>query len=770
MLMLNSQSWTIEGLQIFADHADPKQFWYLPGPVKLSRRKADGRAELTFIKVRAADASKPDKKGGGFLTFTVDLQLDPELERRVLAKLRPIARGTPKLSAAQFDEGTVRVIALDLETGGSATPSPTPVPEGAFRAVERALGATVPSLDAVNRASFSLTLTQEGATIIEQAFAKGGTPVGVIYDLKYTGMRPALEVTITADMSRVFEQFAGSVESQVLFVRGGIDSGFEKLVQDGAIKIEVRDFIGASDKESKENWALEFFKNQLLQQYFTPTLTAGQLVGGIPQPESLDAVMKRADALRPQPTPEPTRPTDDEPVGVPAPPADPNDSPTVGTGRGGRTPGAVANPPEGGAAGDDSPTAHTGIEANAASGEALGSAAAAGLSPELLAAHQVAGPAGANAAATPAAGAASAAATGAAAPAEQGGPQAAVSFKFRGIRQEERKTLKLEYNRSEAVQRTYAPQGFFGLLTADLDRASHFIEVDLDDPFFRAMDIRVSTVADMAAIGLRSVQAALEYGRPNDPGGVKTKDMEFTGQDSAEQEWKVFQNDGEKQVYSYTVQYHFDPQSDFEGSKLSYEFGPVETGDRTLVLNPHEKIGFATVTTIANKVDWGQVDRVDVKLSAEGRSKAVSLTEGARQAVWKLRLDDPAAREIAYEATFVMEDGSTRPGASGSTQTSTVLIDDPFPDSLALQLIPILDPERTRMAFVDFEYKDAASGYERAERFRIAPTDADREVRVGLPNGASKAFRYRVTVVPKSGAMVPGNFIDATETLIAVAD
>src|SRR5688572_11156836 len=101
MLLLNVQAWTIEGIQIFGDHADPKQFWYLPGPVHLSRRREDGRAEFTFMKVRAADAAS-DAKGGGFLTFSVDLQLDAELERRILAKLTAIARGKPRLSAVPF--------------------------------------------------------------------------------------------------------------------------------------------------------------------------------------------------------------------------------------------------------------------------------------------------------------------------------------------------------------------------------------------------------------------------------------------------------------------------------------------------------------------------------------------------------------------------------------------------------------------------------------------------------------------------------------------
>ena len=776
MLMLNTQGWTIEGIQIFADHADPAQFWYLPGPVHLSRRREDGRAEFTFIKVRAADAGS-DAKGGGFLTFSVDLQLDPDLERRILGKLGGIAHGKPKLSAAMFDEGTVRVIALDMDSGAASGAPVTPPPAGSFRAVEKALGATVPSLDAVNRAAFSLTLTQEGAVIIEQAFKQGGTPVGVVYDLKYSGMRPALDVTITADMSRVFEQFAGSVDSQVMFVRGGIDAGFEKLVQDGSIKIEVHDFAGApatgaATGENKETWALNFFKESLLAQYFTPTLTVGELRGGIPQAESLDAVVKRGEAMRPPPTPAPTKPTDAEPVARPAPPAKAEDSPTAGTGKGGTTPGAVANPPAGAG---DSPTAATGQAATAATGATLGSSAAAGVSPTVTAARPPGTPAGTTAAAASADPATPPtktppATTAEAIPAKAEGTKAVTAFHFRGIKQEERKTLVLKYNRSEATQRTYAPQGFFGLLAGDLDKASHFIDVDLDDPFFRALEVRVSTIQDLAAIGLRMVEVAMSYGKPTDPGGIKAKDMRFEGQDAPEQKWTVFQNDGDIQTYRYTVQYHFDAAAGFDGAALSYQFGPFETTDRTLVLNPHESIGIVTVNVAANNVDWGQIDRVDVLLANGGRSRTVSLTDAARSTTWKLRLDDPKARAVTYQPTFVMKDRSSRVGNSATTDATSILIDDPFPEGLALQLIPVLDESRTRLAFVDFDYADPKSGFKRADRYRIAPTDPDREVRVGLPAGATKAFRYRVTVVPKTGTMHAGEFIDTTETLIAVAD
>ena len=117
MLLFGARSYTIEGVTIFPDHADPNQFWYLPGPVQLARRRSDGRADLTFIKYRPATVGAA--RGGGFLMFSVNLRLDPIVERRILSKLSSVTRGRPQLAAAPFDEGTVKVVALDFQSGGT---------------------------------------------------------------------------------------------------------------------------------------------------------------------------------------------------------------------------------------------------------------------------------------------------------------------------------------------------------------------------------------------------------------------------------------------------------------------------------------------------------------------------------------------------------------------------------------------------------------------------------------------------------------------------
>ena len=132
MLLLSNRSISIDGVTVFPDHADPDQFWYLPGPVQLSRENDE--AAFTFIKYKPA-AIESGAKGGGFLMFEVDLALERQRERRILSRLRSMSR-RPRLTPAPFDEGSVQVVALDLQgAGGTASTAAA----GSFRAVEKIL-------------------------------------------------------------------------------------------------------------------------------------------------------------------------------------------------------------------------------------------------------------------------------------------------------------------------------------------------------------------------------------------------------------------------------------------------------------------------------------------------------------------------------------------------------------------------------------------------------------------------------------------------------
>jgi hypothetical protein len=276
MLQLGSAMRTIEGVTVFPDHEDPEQFWYLPAQVTIARRPSDDRPLFNLIKYVTEVQEDGSVGGGGFLMFTASLALDEDTERAIRSEVG--GAGT-KLTAVPFDDGTVECVALNLQGGGGTTAEVSA--DGTFVAVERVLGTTVPSLMGDNHAVFSLTLSKEGAIILEQAFSRGATPVGVIYDLKYTALQPAVDVKITADFKRVYDHFSANLSANVYYVEIGIEAGIEKLVQDGAIVIEVNDQTTDGTGRDHVTWAKKFFTDHLLSTWFEPTLTPGELQGGM---------------------------------------------------------------------------------------------------------------------------------------------------------------------------------------------------------------------------------------------------------------------------------------------------------------------------------------------------------------------------------------------------------------------------------------------------------------------------------------------------------
>ena len=746
LLLGSSTTMTIEGITVFPDHADPNQFWYLPGPVSLARRRKDSKADLTFIKYKPS-AVGGGVKGGGFVTFTVNLRLDDDLERRILSKLSSVSKGRPKLAAVPFDEGSVKCIALNLEGSGGTTAAAAK--EGTFNAVEQILGASTPSLHGDNTAAFSLTLSQEGATILEKAFEEGTTPVGVIYELKYTGIRPALDVKITADFKRIYNHFSAGLNAQVYFVSLGIDAGFEKLVQEGAIKIEVTNFTGEDDLKEKENWAKDFFKEKLLSEWFQPTLTPGKLAGGIAKPESLDSVMKRGTQLRPPATPPPPPPSAPKTTGTAPAKKTLPPNPSKGTGKGDAPKGLQPQPVTPAQPGQ-SPTAGTGYPVATTNPPSLASAGLSYTPNPAAAASAISGSGG-------------------------GGFPAAVALKLKFIKQEELKKVTLQYSSSEATQRTYAPQGFFGLLVSDLDRGHHFVEVDLDDPFFRVFQVLMEAPVDFPAIGLNSAHLSIDYGDPEDPEGHKHGDFVFDKDDTAEKKFEVFMNARYDTAYNYQVQYHFDPASGWEGETYSYDLPVKTTEDRTLLVNPFENIGFLNIKVFPNQIDDKVVKSTEVRLSYQGngwsREKVFNVKANSEPQFWKLRLSNPQANAYSYHFIHHLEDGTTREIGPVETKASVVPVDDPFEGSLDIELVPLFDPGQIKMVFVDFEYEDPENNYERVERLKFTQDSVDSvKLHVSLMNPKKRNFKYRFTFVGTDNKMHRGSFIETEETLIGVSN
>jgi len=352
----------------------------------------------------------------------------------------------------------------------------------------------------------------------------------------------------------------------------------------------------------------------------------------------------------------------------------------------------------------------------------------------------------------------------------------AIALKLKFIHQEEQKTVTLQYNRSEAVQRTYAPQGLIGLLLNDLaDKRKHFVEVDLDDPFFRVFAVQLDGSIDFQRIGLKSAQVAIDYGNPNNAIEHKHADFVFEPNEPTEQKFEVFMNSTADTFYKYSVQYHFDPGSDWEGRAYSYEIPAIPTDDRTLAINPFEHLGFLEARVVPNRIDWGVIDSIDAILSYQSptgwsKTKTFTFASTSPAQVWKLRLDDPNARSYNYRFVYHLKDGTKQESELTTTETTAIALNDPFEAGLDIQFIPLFTPGSLRMAFIDVKYSDPVNRYNREERLELSGTStAPVVLRLSLKDRTKRSFQYRITIV-KDNQLRQSAFISTEETLIGVSD
>ena len=199
MLTIEPPFYQVRGVTVFRDHADADQFWVLPPPPRLVRDERDGDngdgPAFTLYKYRRDLTDNPAldptrARGAGLALFEVVAALDrPALLQAEVASLsgRPDARLTPVL----FRSGEVRAILAHAE-GDSF--------------VEDLAESRVAPITAPHRAAFALALSAEGATLFEQAARGGDIPAGVVYELRFLALTPALSARVRMDYDRIYDR------------------------------------------------------------------------------------------------------------------------------------------------------------------------------------------------------------------------------------------------------------------------------------------------------------------------------------------------------------------------------------------------------------------------------------------------------------------------------------------------------------------------------------------------------------------------------------
>jgi hypothetical protein len=727
MLTFESPFYEIEDIIIFRDHASPTTFHYLAGPPRLTR--TNGKPNLLLLKYKHAldsitsgPGATRDQLGGGFLMFGVDCGIDQTVKDSITSKLQsrvPPGAGNVTLVPVLYTKGKVSVVALNKQKAAAGSAEEENKDDGKF--VRGILGTATPSLLQDERAIFSISLDPDATVLIEEAYQSDMSPVGVMYELEFSGLRPALSVIAHVDMKRAYESLKMGLH---LGVRTGGDT--------------------------------------------TTTTTASPTTTTTAAPSTATTTTTRAPSTTTTTTT--ARPgTQGQPAG----------SPGTAAGQQGAAAATAPSPTT------TSSSSSTGVYVSAdlsfaleklkqeqaikieivrqqegASVDEMERNALALLKETLLndffRPAMSASPAAAATAASSAVANQFMGSTTDTNKGVTGKTQVEVGFQLQYKKEEELKEADFDYSVIAPQTRTHAPNGFFSAILSKTEKAQHFREIDLDDPFFKVLEVEINTIPEFDSLDLKSAVLDLQYGgtiaQPLTSGSIT-----FTPAKKDPAQFQAFVQQGDLS-FRHRVTYDFG-QSERVAAQTFRTQTPWRTVvSRALVINPTQDVPLLHVYVEAGEVDWDVVTKIEATLIYDDEAnrfhseRTYMIAKDTARQEWLVRLANPAISNYQVKYVWHMKD-LTELNSNVETHTeSHLIVGDPFVDRLNLFIDPRVDPANVARLIVDLHYEDPANKFEVRKQVEISSAPFKlTNVSIPLIDKKKREYTYQVSLVKPSG-------------------
>lgn len=285
MLDLAKPLGVYEGLIFYGDHEINDLVYYFPDEVSLApQHNPDGSTnpfyELFFQIFSEGDVVEGSiedlrKTAGSVLSLGIQCTVTPARLQKALDQVKESGNLPETLSASPppWRDGNVNLIVLDADNSKNETMS-----NDAF--VKSIVGSNKPSLLSGDLKSvFNVRLDRRGTSLIQAALdGDTGNVAGVLYDLKFNAIRPALNMRIWANLDRCYESVSQQLGIKAEFVYAGIKFSLgaelgwltKKLEEDGNLKVDV--LSQAEDAQTKQmmDEMVKDFKDSVLKEMFQP--------------------------------------------------------------------------------------------------------------------------------------------------------------------------------------------------------------------------------------------------------------------------------------------------------------------------------------------------------------------------------------------------------------------------------------------------------------------------------------------------------------------
>lgn len=234
MLLYKPPFLTVDGVTVFADHADPEAFYYLVSVPELVQDEGKPALWATAL-LPPTSVGSPGEVAAAAGIARLTLALDVELPFTDAQR-----EAVTKETARRYGREVKRLVPVPLHGGTASLLVARPdadQPSKDFFAFQ----GHAPSLVGACRAAFALSATGLEAQALVATLTVGQVPAIVVYDLEFLGLAPTFKATMKVNWRTVYRSLRERDLTNLIFVSEEIDRTVESMDQRHGIDIHVEE-------------------------------------------------------------------------------------------------------------------------------------------------------------------------------------------------------------------------------------------------------------------------------------------------------------------------------------------------------------------------------------------------------------------------------------------------------------------------------------------------------------------------------------------------
>jgi hypothetical protein len=309
------------------------------------------------------------------------------------------------------------------------------------------------------------------------------------------------------------------------------------------------------------------------------------------------------------------------------------------------------------------------------------------------------------------------------------------------------------YSETSTIEWNVAPQGNVPNITSmkgpdgkPFAWKDYAIEVDLNDPFYKQLNVSIGVNADFQTLPIHSVEVHLDY---NQGATRQIREYQFSDPSKIEKFATYIEND----VWDYQWWY----EVNYKGSAKTFKSEPKKTDERILTVNVDE-LGILHVDIEVGDLNFDQVASAQVTFEYDAASGKIEeqfvFDKTNRTASIRKAIFEPRERPYRSKTKLIMADGQEHVGEWIEGYAAKLFVNDIFTQTKTVSVRAAGDLQNEiDTIFVDLVYDDAAEKFTQTASPALSASSPFFDWQFAVPGEGKGVVSYSGEIRRKNGTV-----------------